>query len=645
MWFHSRTIKRNESTRFPSSVMVVDTETYPTDHPTVKRGQLHKLRLWCASHFRFEKSKVTRQSDDSGQDIESFWRFVQSKLNRYKPLYIFAHNLGFDLTVLRFWRELDENRLSLVQPAAWRGSEDEKRPKRDRFGILCLNDPPTIIECWKHGGRERIVFLDTLNYWRCPLASLGEDLGMTKLPMPGEVGEHEDWLRYCKQDVAILKKAVITLEDFIRTNDAGVFKYTISSQAMASYKHKFMHHEISIHREEEPLLMEREAYRGGETLMGYCGLIGGTSDLFEWRPAGTNGNQKAQRPGPIFVFDVQSFYPSVMIDNLFPVRLQNTIVSPPMDKFAELLESRFCVARVQLATKAESYPVLFNGQSIMANGQFVTTLCGQELVNAYRRKHIRHIGRCCWYFQEKIFTEFMSYWLDKREEYKLAGKREMEAMVKTLVCSLFGKWGQRKERWVDRPDIRSPQPWGLFMAEDWQSDHMEWFRSICWRTQMASPEGEANESFPAIAAAVTSYGRCRMQELREICGIGNFLYQDTDSIHCTETGANNLIAAGVVKENAVGMLSLKGKYLTGEYRGLKDYTLDGRHTVAGIKKDAETTANGCYRQLDFQRLSSILSAEPVDGVLVTDVDVPPPDRLPLGSVDRWGVVSPPFLTS
>lgn len=643
MAFNRRYLQGNESTRFPNSCLVFDTETYPIADPHNSKRNLHRLRLWSAIAWRFEKGNVTRRKVTYGVESATFWQFVLERTNPYKPLYCFAHNVGFDLTTLRFWRELDARRLSVVQPAGWRGNDDSLREQTSRLGMLCLNDPPTIIECWVSGTRRRIVFLDSMNYWRCGLEELGQELGLPKHNMPEFTASDAEWMEYCIRDSLILEKAINSLEVFIREHDCGVFKYTIGSQALASFKHAHMRHKIVLHREEYPLALEREAYRGGEVRMGYCGrivLAGGMSDL---ATSDDTLDNLPERSGPVYVLDCQSFYPSVMRTNLFPCELCGSVVEPELDSLGSLAARYYLIAEVGVKTESYTYPVKIDGRSINATGEFRTVLCGIELVNAIVRKHVTWVGRVNYYNQAKLFESFVNYWFVQRQKANLAGKTETEAMIKCLMNSLFGKFGQRAERWPDRRNQPAIRPWGTYWDWDEETGDYQFFRSIAGRVQVNLPGGESAESFPAIAAAVTSYGRERMERMRDVAGQGNWYYQDTDSLHVNQEGYNRLCSCRLIVPGEVGKLKVEGIYQTAEYRGIKDYSLDGTRVIAGIKRSAVEVDRDTFTQLEFQRLSSVLSSVPHDGVFVTEKTVEVSHSLPPGRVLPDGTVLPPVL--
>lgn len=157
-------LRGNESTRTPSNVLVFDTETTPFPHPVLKDAQLHRLRLWCATAWRDRAGRTTGQQWFQGHTAADFWRLVYQRAKGGKPLYVFAHNLGFDATVALIWRELELGNLTWKEPEKWRGKPPAKKGEQPPHGLCVLTDPPTIIETWVKGTRQRVIWLDTMNW-------------------------------------------------------------------------------------------------------------------------------------------------------------------------------------------------------------------------------------------------------------------------------------------------------------------------------------------------------------------------------------------------------------------------------------------------------------------------------------------------
>src|SRR5262245_13632064 len=168
-------IRHNKAARLPGSLVFVDTESIQEELPGRKRTVAHRLRLWTASYVRWEGGLPTRQSSAYGFESSGFWRWIKARLSRKKPIWLFAHNLPFDLSLLHWFDEVEHGEYSI----RW----------------LVNRGTTTVIRASAPAGS--VVMLDTANYFRTSLAELGESIGIPKLPMPDQGAPEKDWLNYC----------------------------------------------------------------------------------------------------------------------------------------------------------------------------------------------------------------------------------------------------------------------------------------------------------------------------------------------------------------------------------------------------------------------------------------------------------------
>src|SRR5262249_6891753 len=204
-------VKPNCGRRIPRWHVVVDTETVPCPIGETAGKCEHRLMLGVARLFKYEGGRATRQWELEFRDAAVFWAWLTDELARFRPLTVWCHNAGFDLTVLGVWRLLEAGELALVwhQPGPI-GDDGQPGPDRLWRGTLVDNDPPTILIA-RHRSGQIVRFLDTLNFFPCSLRRIGEMVGTEKLPMPGEQASDEDWLAYCRRDVDITQEAVVRL--------------------------------------------------------------------------------------------------------------------------------------------------------------------------------------------------------------------------------------------------------------------------------------------------------------------------------------------------------------------------------------------------------------------------------------------------
>lgn len=636
-------LTRLKSTEIPSNLLFVDTETYPIKDAEKVNREWHHLRLWCAYACRLEQGETSRDMVKYGKKAEDFWQFVESRLDRKRPLWLFAHNLGFDMTILDLWRQVIAGGFEFCQRHKSNAKGDGKTGKAKWTGIAVMNDPPTIMRFRLKGTTKTIVAVDTYNYFRSSLRAIGESIGIPKSETPPYDAPDTVWIDYCLQDVKVLQKAVIALMAFVRENDLGKWSYTISSQAMAAFRTSFLQDDrtILVHGNGRALQLERDSYHSGAVHCWYVGCVG----LYPLEPKQTPPRESRLHcvRGPVYHLDVQSFYPSIMADEKFPVRLKYYSCKPGFSLLQADHQGLGLIAAVKLNCIGTGYPVTRDGRTFYAQGRFVSTLCGPELLRAYNNKHVVEMLAFAAYEMEPIFADFSNFFINMRREYKRNGNLAFAQMCKLIGNSLYGKFGQWRHRWDDKPNEIAPKPFGEWTKANCTRGGTDIWRSICWLAQVKGAKEEHKDSCPAIASFVTAYGRERILGLAEVAGLENCLYSDTDSLHVTEAGRHRLMLAGWIEADIPGKLQVKEVCDTAEYRGPKNYTIGGRNVIAGVPPGTVAEKDGRFKQVKFQRLASVLQGKELDGIAVETVLSRPPERSKIGHIKSNGRTEPPLL--
>lgn len=658
-------LRRLKTTTTPASILIFDTETYPIADANIPGKEWHHLRLWVAEYLRIEGGKETRNEVVSGASADEFWQYVKTKLDKKRPLWMFAHNLGFDLTVLGFWKDVLESKWEFKQTLPKRTSSKGNACAEHWYGCSVLNDPPTIVKCREPGTTKTIIAVDTYNYFRSSLAELGESIGVQKSQKPSNDAPLIVWADYCYQDCQVLKHAVMSLINFVKDNDLGTFGLTVSAQAMFAYRSRFIEDncQILIHGNKRAINLERQSFHGGAVHCWFKGKVV-KEDEYDSLPLSLH-DEKPYRLGPVHYLDVQSFYPSIMHSEPLPYKLKRMYDNPSEGEFNEALESKGVIADVTLDCDEPGFPVTRAMRTYYATGRLRTVLPYPELARAVSEKCIVKINAMATYEVGFIFRRFVYYFWQLRKEYEKNGNLPMAYMCKLMLNSLYGKFGMKKYRWEDAKNHPSPVPFGYFFERGERDKETQVFRSMCWLPQKqcssvcetfecngihcanpgdcGKPPLEYEDSFPAIPSYVTSHGRERILVYRAKALRKNCYYSDTDSIHTNDVGLYRLQNAGLVSSGELGYLRLVESAYSAEYRGYKDYTFNGVDTIAGMKKDATNKTPDSYEQLQFQRLHSILRGEQLNSVAVQRVIVPKPRPELLGEVDASGIVSPPRL--
>ncbi|KKK51408.1 hypothetical protein LCGC14_3115250, partial [marine sediment metagenome] len=280
-------------------------------------------------------------------------------------------------------------------------------------------------------GSSTIVFLDSMNWFPESLAKTGERLGIPKMDIDFDTCTDKELSIYCKNDTLIEFENFKIFIAFLEDNMVGRLCYTRASTAMAAYLFRHYHTPIYIHNNAEAITIERESYKGGRC---ECFVLGDLSGQ------------------PFYVFDVNSLYPFVMQRNSFPtkyVKLHHHLTTTGLN---ELLSNQAVVARVIIETTEPVYAIK-HGRTIFPVGTFETTLCTPELLYALEHGHIVKVLDSVSYEQAPIFSSYVNTMYALRRDCIDRKDRAYERLVKYLMNSLYGKFGQKAEEWVKIGDV------------------------------------------------------------------------------------------------------------------------------------------------------------------------------------------------
>lgn len=472
---------------------------------------------------------------------------------------MFAHNWAFDGPVLDMFNLLPR-----------RGWTNTRR---------VIESPPVILQ-WRKGDRT-VLCLDTLNWWRMPLVKIGESIGLAKLPMPGKNARRAEWDIYCKRDVEVIYRVTREWWRFLRRNDLGSFGPTLASQAIRAFRHRFMDHKILIDSNPAALALSREALHGGRVECFRLGRI----------------------KGPVSVLDVNSMYPFVMRDGLFPTKLLCHTTNTSLKELEKWLFTKSVVALVKVDTKRNVFAHLKDGRLIFPTGRFIAPLTTPDLMDAFTHGEIRSVLACSVYDAAPIFKRFVSTFYAMRQEATLREDAVANWLLKILMNSLYGKFAQRGNVWeiirkTEDPTVRQ------WVDLDYETGAIKTFRQFSGAVECLSRETEAFDSFPAIAAHVTALARQYLARLIDKSGRDRVVYCDTDSLFLSSNPA--ALLATFPDRTALGALKLEATHDWIVLNGPKDYAFPDKTVIKGIKKNALKTGENSFTQDQFSSLVGLI---------------------------------------
>ncbi len=548
-------------TRTPQLAIFFDTETNQVDLPN---GQVHHtLKLGHAIRAR---SSITRYLVKNAEyridTVDRFWNRVESWLRDRTTTYLVAHNLVFDLVVL--------DGINQLHNRGW---------KLDSFYSKSM----VSLFRWSKG-TKKLVGMDNGNLFVGKLAKWGDQVGLPKLDVDFKTVDDDELYTYCIRDVEIMVRLWRLWLEFLSRNKCGNFSLTTASTSFNTYRHRFMNNDIYIHDNQEVLELERNSYRGGRV-----------EALF----------QGTKEDGQFYYLDVNSLYPFVLKEHKYPASLVKHHKSVSIELLRRKLKTYSVIANVDLHISESVFPYKHNNKTCYPTGKFSTTLTTGELLYALSLDAIIAINEIAWYKQADLFSEFVTYFYNLRLQYKKSGNIQFATICKLLMNSLYGKFGQRGFELsifgeTDNSDIKRETVIDI--------DNHTKYDLIYLANQIYKEErtGEAYNSFPAIAAHVTAYARMYLYSMVSLVDKKHLFYMDTDCLVVDQIGYNKL--AQFIDNDRLGALKveLTSTWLT--INAPKDYAMQGRKRIKGVKENAVEIEPGVYEQTQFIRLSGLIQS-------------------------------------
>lgn len=585
-------LRGNKGGELPQSAAWVDTETREVrlDRLTVK----HVLRFgWFAASRTYAPGKWTGLAWSRFTSPASFWDGVCQLARQKTRLYLFGHNWAFDAPVLDTFRELPRRGWTL------------------KHGVI---ESPPVILSWRKGLRS-IVMLDTLNWWRTSLASLGESVGAPKLKMPRRRASMAKWDAYCRNDVTVIHKAMRSWWDFLERYDLGGFAHTLAGQAFRAYRHRFMREAILVDANPKALALARESYLGGRVEAFRLGRV----------------------RGPVYALDVNAMYPYVMRDREYPTVLRTYVRDPSIAELKQWLISKAVVARCRLHVREPVYPLRLGDKLVFPVGRFEATLTTPDLYRALQFGELKDCSEAAVYDRSAIFTRFIDELYDLRLQAQKKGDKVSAHMLKILMNSLYGKFGQRGGVWSkvgEAPDLSV----GSWLDYDLDAGTVERMRQLAGIIQRREKDAESYSSHPAIAAHVTAYARAYLWSLVARAGKENVLYVDTDSLFVTERGYRRLKARAHPTD--LGALKVEHRWRWIVIHGAKDYATPEGVKIKGVRGSARWLRENVVEQDQWSSLVGLIGIGELAAPRTKRIRKTLTRRYTKGQVGPGGVVSP-----
>lgn len=478
-------LRANESEWTPASVIFADTETLavPGSDPSVER-----LNLWVARYMdrREPKGKTARHVTSWGRTAPELAAWVDTQTRNRESVWLYTHNLGFDLTTTRLPVHLAE--------LGWTVSDAAVGGKAPWLRLA--------------KGKRRLAVSDSFSWLPVALGEIGETVGIRKDDLPGQDDELATWLARCGRDVDILATAILRLMDWWEREQLG--HWTISGAACGwnAYRHRPTAERVLVDPDPGRVATDRQAVHGGRRGVWALG---------------------AHAAGPFYEVDIVAAYPSVAATLPLPIERVRAFTSLPIDDDKVLSDRWGIAARVTVATSVARWPVRIGRHTWYPVGRFMADLAGPDIADARRLGCLQAIGGG---YVHRLGGNMAPWaqWILALQNGQIPETPDVaRAVAKSWGRMVIGKWAARgftKTKLGSSPG----NGWGYEEAYHHYEQVPGGVVDLAGQRWLIANGGTPDNAYPAILAWVESHVRVRLNRVIEALGPGAILQCDTDGL-------------------------------------------------------------------------------------------------------------------
>ncbi len=607
-------LRKNETEWTPKCVIALDSETYTIEGDR----DVLALRCWCASRVKRVDGISNMQSVVSARGTQAADLAKQiDEWSRGNPsIWLYAHNLGFDITVTRLPIEMAKLGWSVTDFAL-----DGRAP-------------------WMRlaKGRKRITMSDSWSWIQKPLEMISAAVGIVKPPLPAEVDTLDTWYARCQADVDILMAMVTQLMDWWQRSGRGKWNVTGAASGWNAFRHIPM--PVNIVVDPDPVGMEhdRKSIYGGKRYVQRVGNLPG---------------------GRYIEADFARAYTTIARDMPVPIQRRRAFEALDIEDIRVDNPRWGIIANVTIDTNSPRYPKRDNGRVWYPIGRFDTVLASPEIAIARRRGELVSIGGGYTYQLAPALTNWATWCLAI-----IDGKESDVPEVARMAArgwgrSVVGKFAQHA---YQRITLGASPVEGWAYGEAWNAvTHsrasivdMLGTRHICYQA------GDGENAFPAVLAFVESYVRVRLNDAIAMLGEESFVQCDTDGLlvsaeglirrsrsHQTFADARDravdfadIILERVSERTSPLIMRVKSSYHSVEIVGPQHLRLDGKRRFSGIPSNVDELPDGRIGAWTWPKLARQMSAGDDRGYVREYVRYRVPRDLASGWVTTDGLVLP-----
>lgn len=411
---------------------------------------------------------------------------------------VYFHNLKFDGRFILYY--LLKNNFEY--------DDNLSKPHCYSHLIDVMNNYYSIKVSYEYRSKTRIVtFLDSFKKLPFSLAKIAKDFDIAekKLEYDYDKVRYPDYVltaeerEYLRHDVIILRKAIEI------TEENGMHKMTIGSNALSSYKNTVCKGELDFdrifpHIDNDVDAYLRNAYRGG------CSIV---------------AKNKVGKVLHAYSYDVNSMYPAQLRYQPMPWGKPKFFTGQYTDDknyplYIQHIKCEFYIKPKKIPCIQIKKSIHFDSNEWIENSKFrvdlwLTNLDLEIFLDSYNIIDLEYVDGYKFHAQKGMFSEYIDYWYNVKST---STNKSLVAIAKLHLNSLYGKFGTSPTK----KQLRFMLDGGIIKRKEVITD-------------------EVKTVYLPIAIFVTSYARNFLIKCIDE-NYDDFIYCDTDSIHLEHPAKN-----------------------------------------------------------------------------------------------------------
>lgn len=575
-------LRRNDTVWTPPAVIYLDTETRTISNV----GQdVLVMRLWVARFIDRRPATLSKP------DVIEAWGYTSKQLVEFidrvfvgrKTVWLFAHNLAFDLSTTRL--------PMVMTDAGWQVSDAAIGGKAP----------------WVRIGKSSRVLtvVDSGSWLPVKLDDIGTAIGIAKPELPDEMAGSDVWLGRCRADVDILATAMGQILDWWDEHGLGRFNITGPACGWNAFRHMWTVQRIVVNPEAPGVEADRLAVHGGRRGVWRVGRL---------------------QLGPLLELDFTAAYPRVAAELALPVRRAAAFDSLRLDD-SRLFSDRWGVlAEVELETDVPRWPVRWHKATWYPVGRFRAHLAGPEIAEAARLGCLRAIGPGHVHQLGSVLMSWARWVLSVQEDQSGQHPPAARILAKHWGRTVIGKFSARS---FDKVEMGASPVAGWGYEEGWDraTGSKGGYVDIAGRRWWVASGAISDNAYPAVHAWVESHVRVRLSRVLECLGDSAVIQCDTDGLITTRQGlihwaethgyksknagngddAVEFTIAALNKLAAPLVIRVKRSYSEARILGPQHIEVPGERRFSGLPKTAIHKGNNRYAGNTWPKLKWQLS--------------------------------------